>query len=214
LKILAINSARAIWLAPTVLLNPQGRYLLPVFADFSSRYKISKVPESKDISVSPHNLHFRDGEFTDAEGRSIYVGMSVHDDGLVAETRASTAEADRFMEEALTWFAKKHGFPHFSELQFKKLYVSELVVELNLSSNLFSDEALSFLSRLKGVAGNSIDLSALIFAPDPTVSKNTAPFRIERLANSGFKDNRYLCTAPVPTSEHVNLLKLLGKVEE
>jgi hypothetical protein len=218
LKILAVNSARSIWLVPTVLLNPQGRYLVPIFAEFAARYKFAKAPEAKDVTISPLNISFQDGVFESANGTPIYVSLTVHDDGLVAETRASTDESERFLQDALTWFSSEFELPSYKDLGIKRIYVSELVVEMQLSMSIFSDEFLEFTAKMRrGMSSNPgkpLDLTGLQFGPDPTSTKNLAPFRIERLANTPFKEDRFYCAAPLPTAEHISLLKLFSKAAE
>jgi hypothetical protein len=217
-KVLAVNSARSIWLVPTVLLNPTGRYLAPIFEKFAARYQFARVPDSKEISVSPLSLKFQDGVFTSETGTQIYASLSVHDDGLVAETRASTEESDKLLAEALDWFSTEFGLPHYSELGVKRIYASELVIQTKLSMSIFNDEFLEFTERMrKGISrepGQPLDITALHFAVDPSVTKTQLSFRIERLANTPFKENRYYSAAPLPTSEHVSLLKLLTKATE
>lgn len=218
MKILSVVSARSIWLFPTMQLNPRGRYLGDVFASFASRYQFSKIPEGKEISVSPLSLKFQDGVFQNASGQLIYASLSIHDDGLIAETRESTQESDRFMTDALEWFSSEFDLPHHAELSINRVYVSELIVETKLPLSIFSDEFSAFTAKLRRGGtngfGKPLELTALHFNADPASTKAPAPFRLERLADKPFKDNLYYSAAPLRTADHLELLELLTNAAE
>ncbi|MFL6604785.1 MAG: hypothetical protein ACJ8R9_26095 [Steroidobacteraceae bacterium] len=210
MKILAVNSARAIWLVNTLRLNPRGRSLVPVIVGLAERYKFSKLPQANSLTTQPLDLKFEGGVFVASDGTQVAVSLSILDDGIIADTRASTDESDKFLEDAASWASAEYGLPHYSEVGVDRLYVSELIVQLDLSANLFSQKFSGFTERLRrGVSNNPgmpMELMALHFAPDPSQTKKVASFKIERLANVPFDRNEYYSAAPVPTSEHIELL--------
>lgn len=213
MKLLAVNSARAIWLVPTAFLNPRGRYLIPIAIELMGRYRFATTPDAKDLSTRPLEAKFENGSFNDASGNPIYASLSLHEDGLIAETRSSTDESERFLDEVLSALSTEYQLPHYKDLGVQRLYVSEVVVEMSMPANIFSNRLLPFVEKLRGGSSNNpgvpMDLIALAFGPDPTVTKKTASFRIERLVNSAFNENRYVCSAPLRTSEHLELLSAL-----
>jgi hypothetical protein len=214
-KILAVNSARSIWLVSTLRLNPRGRSLVPAVVGLAERYKFSKLPPANSLATQPLDLKFEGGAFVASDGTPLAVGLSILDDGMIAETRASTDESDDFLEDALSWASAEYGLPHFSELGIERLYASELTVQLDLSANLFSQSFSRYGEKLKrGVSNNPglpMELTALHFGPDPSLTKRVAPFKVERLANVPFDRNEYYSVAPVPTSEHVELLQTMER---
>jgi hypothetical protein len=214
-KILAINSARSIWLVSTLRLNPRGRSIVPVVVGLAERYKFSKLPPANSLATQPLDLKFEGGVFVASDGTPLAVSVSILDDGMIAETRASTDESDKFLEDALSWASAEYGLPHYSELGIDRLYVSELTVQLDLSANLFGQRFSAFTERLRrGVSNNPgipMELTALHFAPDPSLTKRVAPFKVERLANVSFDRNEFYSVAPVPTSEHIELLQAMER---
>jgi hypothetical protein len=215
-KTLTINSARSIWLVPTIRLNPRGRSLLPAVVGLAERYKFSKLPQANSLNANPLDLKFEGGVFVAVDGTPLAVNVSFLDDGIVAETRGSTDESDRFLEDALSWASAEFGLPHHSELAIDRIYASEVTVQLDLSGNIFSQKLSAYTERLRrGVSNNpgiALELTGLHFGPDPTLTKKVAPFRVERLAGVPFNKNEYYSSAPVSTSEHFDLLEALERL--
>jgi len=215
-KLLAVNSARAIWLVRTIFLNPNGRSLVPAIVGLAGRYKFTKLPPPESLATQPLDMKFENGEFIGATGEPIAVNLSIYDDGLIAETRASTEESDRFLIDVLSWASEEYGLPRHSQLGIEKNFASELIVQLNLTGSIFGEKFAEFCARLRrGISNNPqvpMEITGLHFSPDPMRTKKVAPFRVERLPNVPFERNEYLSTAPVPTSEHVELLKLMERL--
>jgi hypothetical protein len=202
-------------LVNTLRLNPRGRNLVPIVVGLAERYKFSKLPQANSLLTQPLDLKFEGGAFVASDGIPVAVNVSILDDGLIAETRASTDESDKFLEDAVSWAAAEYGLPQYSELRIERLYVSELTVQLDMPANPFGQSFSSFAGRLRrGVSNNPgipMELTALHFAPDSSLTKRVASFRIERLANVPFDRSEYYCAAPVPTSEHIELLRDLER---
>ena len=215
MKILAINSARAIWLIKTVFLNPRGRSLVPAIAGLAERYKFQKLPPAANLNTQPLDLKFENGVFTSVEGVPVAVTLSVYDDGLIAETRASTDVSDHFLDDVLKWVSEEHGLPLYTDLGVEKLYASEIAVQMDLSANIFGAKFSEYAAKLRGGISNNpnvpMEVVALHFGPDPALTKKVAPFKVERLANVPFEKNEYISTAPVNTAEHIELLEAIER---
>jgi hypothetical protein len=172
-----------------------------------------KLPPANGLETQPLDLKFEGGVFVVADGTPLAVSLSILDDGMIAETRASTDESDKFLEDALSWASAEYGLPHYSELGIERLYASELTVQLDLSANLFGQKFSGYTERLRrGVSNNPgipMELTALHFGPDPSLTKKVAPFKVERLASVPFDRSEYYSVAPVPTSEHIELLQAM-----
>jgi hypothetical protein len=179
------------------------------------RYKFLKTPTDADFLTKPLALKFEGGSFTGKDGAQFIVNLTVHDDGIIAETRASTEESDRFLSEALSQMATDYGLPDPSEVGIERIYASELIVQLNLRSSIFNKKFQAFIARMhNGITNNPglpMNFGGLLFAPDPTKTKKNAPFRMEPYALAGSRKDVYYCVAPVPTDEHLELLAELEK---
>lgn len=215
MKLLAVMSARTIWLVKAARLNPRGRSMIPAIIGLAERYKFSKVPPANNLTVRPLDLKFENGVLEGSDGEPVAVNFSIFEDGLIAETRASTDESDRFLADALTWASDEFGLPEHSELGIERLYSSELMIDIVLTDKVFNKQFLEFSRTLKhGISNNpeiAMELTALYFGPDPAKTQKTAPFRIEKLSNTPFNKNEYYSSAPVSTSEHIELLQALER---
>lgn len=215
MKLVSIQSARAVWLVPLASINPRGRNLLPLVISLIERYKFEKRPEAKSLTEVPTNIVFDVGSFVGADGYPVYVGLTVHDDGLVVQTRSSTTDAETFLQDLFSWLASDYKLPAISELSIVRRYMSEVIVKFDRVPAVFNDKFMRFVSSLKSGLGKQqpdpMELVNLNFATDPDEKKQQKALRIERAAGAQFSENLFYSSAPIHTREH---LELLGRFEE
>lgn len=211
MKLLSVRSARSIWLMPFAYVNPRGQFLLPAAEAIVQRYRFSKGPDLDALTTSPAKLNFDAGAFTALDGSAILVNLTVHEDGIVVETRNSTSESDRFVEDLMTWISKEYHLPTHGELNPKRLYVSELAVRFEKPPAVFSERFEKFRAAL--TVGNQLspaprpmDLIQLNFGSDPA-SGAQSTLRIEREAGTPFNERRYYSYAQIQTEDHMRLLR-------
>lgn len=208
MKLLSIANARAIWLVPAIFLNPHGKSLLPLVSGAVERYKFQIAPELKIGSSSrPDDLKFEDGIFTGKNGIPINVSLAIHSDGLVAETRSSTDDAEAFLVDVLTWAAKEFGLVSYSELSIKRLYVSEVFMQFERELAPFNKKFMPFLAALRNDKTRPMDFMHINFGEDDPSNQKAVGLRIERRLSTPFGDNHYYSLAKTPTAEHLALLK-------
>jgi hypothetical protein len=182
-------------------------------AALGERYRFAKMPPASAYLNRPLELKFEGGSFDGADGKAIWVNVSIHDDGFIAETRASTIESDRFLTEALSWLSETYSLPQASELEIDRIYASELLVQLELPPSIFTERFQTFVRRMaQGTSNNPgvpMDFLGLYFGPDPTRAKRPAPFKMERLAGVAFNKKQYYTVAPVGTADHIEILEAM-----
>jgi hypothetical protein len=175
------------------------------------RYGFARPPPLESLSASPLKVVFELGTFKNPGGIPIAVNLTLHDDGLVAETRSSTDDTDLFLEDLLSWAAKKYQLIQYTELNVKRIYSSEVIVKLDKRLDVFNEKFSAFADAIKtGLAPSQkepMELAAVIFGSDPTNNRQVL-LRIEREVNIPFSENRYYSYAPLKTSEHLKLLEL------
>jgi hypothetical protein len=158
-------------------------------------------------------MKWEGGSFVGPDGTQIAVNIAIHDDGLIAETRASTYESDLFLQDALSWVSETYGLPHYSNLAVERIYASEVFVQLDLPPSIFNEKFAKFIRRLQGGVSNNpgmpMEFAALHFGPDPQATKKIAMLRVERAAGVPFNRKEYFSIAPVATAEHLELLKAM-----
>jgi hypothetical protein len=211
MKLLSVRSARSIWLVPLAYVNPRGKFLVPAAEAIVQRYRFSKGPDLNALTASPMKLQFDAGAFVALDGSNIVVNLTVHEDGIVVETRNSTSESDRFVEDLMTWMSEEYGLPTHTELNPRRIYASELAVRFEKPPAVFTDRFEKFRAKLtagshQSTAARPMDLIQLNFGTDPT-SGPQSTLRIEREVNTPFSESRYYSYAQTQTEEHIRLLR-------
>lgn len=215
MKLVSIQSARTVWLVPLNQINPRGRNILPLVIALIERYKFEKRPDAKSLTEVPTKIHFEVGSFVGADGYPIYVSLSVHDDGLVVETRSSTLDAERFLQDMFLWLAQDYQLPAASELSIRRRYMSEVIVQLDRPINVFNEKFAGFALSLESGLGENqskpMSLVNLSFATDPGETNQQQTLRIERAGGTPFYENKFYSAAPIHTHEHLRLLERFEK---
>lgn len=215
MKLLAVRMARSIWLVPVYFLNPKGVFTRPIIEAMKARYSFLKTPLDNPFPKPDEGYKYENGAFNGKSGPVIITSATIHNDGIVVDTRSSTDDADAFLDDAINWGSKEFGMQPTAALPIKKLYGSELNVAFEKAPLILNPKLSKFLNDVssaigglgKGIAG----FSGVQLATDPSVSDKPAQFRFEREINVPYGENRYYSFAPITTDAHI---KLLEKLEE
>jgi len=215
MKLLAVRVARSIWLVPRYFLNPRGAYTRPVAEAIKAKYSFHKTP----LDTPPPQgeaIKYEGGMFNGKNGEILIVSMTLHDDGVVVDTRSSTDDGDSFLEDLISWVSKDYGLPSITALPIKRIYVSELNVAFSNPPAIFNPKLASFLSEISSAIGDDkrgkADFIGFQFGTDQTRSKNPFAFRFERELNTPFEENRYYSFSPTKTDIHIKLLEQLEQL--
>lgn len=213
MKLLSVKLARSIWLFQTTDLNPRGRNLMPAAAAAAQRYGFVKMPELNSFVTSPLKLEFEGGAFVTSDGVPKYVSLTVHDDGVVADTRSSTSDSDLFLDDVLSWLASSFGLPHYGKLLVRKIYVSEVTVSFERELTIYGNKFAKFAASLKagqapGIA-KQMEMTQLNFGSDPALGTPVTGVRVEREVGTPFGSNHYYSFAPTTTEDHFKFLEAL-----
>ena len=221
MKILQVSGARSVWIFPYSDLNPRGKAVERSANNaIVERYKFSVVPNAESIAEALKNnttaFIFKGGEYQTPSGEIISVALSIHNDGLIADTRSSTLDADHFLNDFLTWLSNDFGLLPHGPLVRRKLYVSDLNIQFERPLMLVNPklEGISDLlaDKIKNrVPGLKFEVGAMALWQDPEAPVKTVPFRLERALNVPFSEGRYFSQAPIHTHEHIELLE---KIEQ
>ena len=212
MKLLSIHAARSIWLLPVNYLNPSGRQIIPAIEEIKDRYSFLKTTPLAEVFRSENKgLELKYGAFRRQDDVSIEVSLAIHNDGLVAETMSSTEDSDLFLKDVLTFLSEKYETVPYSELPINKRYVSEIYFTLNKTPEFFSKLTNSFIKKSSSLINRnkvgSFEIMGIHLATDPDLSRNPLFIRVEREINVPFNENRFFSTAPISTSEHIELLE-------
>jgi hypothetical protein len=225
MELLTVLNAKSIWQIETKHLNPRGRNIESELTEWlKKRYQFQKYP-SLPIADPDKGLEFGGGTF-EAEGpdkkkEKYYVDLTVFNDGLIANTRASTKITDQFLLQALTFASVALDLVFKVEMISKALYLSELEVRLTKPLWSLSPPLKQFAEKLRKAypiervgdivpkSGSKIEFAfaSVAFWPDPSMSKwRPSPFQIERRLNAESGDI-YYSRSPHETEAHIRLLE-------
>ena len=212
MKLTAINLARSIWLLYLQELNPKGLSLKPLLEPLVARYQFSKYPKPSDELNWPQGVRFQEGIWQNASNEPVAIGLTVYADGLVVESRHSTAVCDAVLEDVLTWASNEFNLTPYSQILRSKSYVSEVYVDTECSLDVINPRLREFGKRLnKEVIGQgeqvSFEIGSIAFWNDPKLTPGrVVSLTFERAQGFPFSKNRYFSASPLPTDKHLEKL--------
>lgn len=214
MKLLSISKARSIWLFPLNDLNPRGKAITgDAMPGMITRYKFAKIPSPLDMQSAREKnepIKFLGGEF-EGKGGKVVVDFSAYNDGLIADTRSSTRDADLFLEDFLTWISSEFGLLSHHEIVQRKIYASELYITTERSLSLLNpklEKLNQFISsKARGFNDVRMEVSSIGFWADQIAPTKPVNFRLERAEGIAFSENRYYSLAPLETEDHLAVLE-------
>lgn len=221
MKLLSVMVARAVWLFDILDLNPKGKSIFPDLFDWlKDNYQFQKFPKSISDVDQRGGWVFSEGNFQIQEEIFIDVELSIYNDGLVANTRSSTKDAEAFLQNVLESACKEFSLIFDQSMIRRKLYLSEMNVKLDGSLSRINpalEELAAKISSAVGLKdGVGFQFGGLSFLVDalllPLLQQYLAPFALERKVGAPFSENRFYSKAPLPTEKHLELLSDLEKM--
>jgi hypothetical protein len=219
MKLLSVKQARSIWLAYLMDLNPHGIDLLALIPFIREKYRFLELTPTIDkINKETKEIKFGLGSFQKDPQYNISVDLSIYVDGLIADTRSSTNDSDVFLAEFFNWTAKEFGLTPYEEVLRTKLYVSELFVQSDKSLNDLNPKLTNFAKKLTSlIVGHehhpvSFETIGIQFWTSPIITNPPGPFRLERLIDVPFSENRYYSVAPLQTDIHLEMLEEFERI--
>ncbi|MFZ5448524.1 MAG: hypothetical protein ACOZFS_07820 [Thermodesulfobacteriota bacterium] len=219
MKLLSVLRARSIWMIYLSELNPRGLYDYSVVRPMIEKYKFLKVPTKIEEFDLSRGCEFKNGSFQKNPQLEIGVDITLYNDGLVVDTRSSTADSDGFLEEFLSWLSTDFGVVPYQNVLRRKFYLSELSVQTDKPLNALNPKLQGFAERINSLISGfsdrpiAFETSGVRFWTDPTVMTNPpGHFLFERLEKVPFNENRYYSAAPLQTEDHLKMLEELEQI--
>lgn len=210
MELLSVRLARVLAVVPIDELNPRGRALEPELTQgLVERYKFWKYPQAADDFDIQKGIRYEGGQWN---GVSVDLLMYASF-GIVIDTRSSTADSERILEDALAWESERFNQPNPLSKIMRKTYVSELYFTTDVSLNALHP-MLNPLSERLTLAGeqqlkrrNQYEVVSISLHVDTTTTTNPpSALRIERMNEIPFEENKYYSVAPLSTEEHLQVL--------
>jgi hypothetical protein len=156
-----------------------------------------------------------ESEFSEGKAKGIVIQkFTIFNSVLTIETRASTDDSKRILEEILEWGANKFGlnykagtikhFAYVSAVTFHS--AAPLLAPIPAITNLAARTS----ELLSDIWSEPIQYHGvqIMIGHDPLARKyGRAAFYITRRADTRFSENKYYSEAPLPTADHLRLLE-------
>jgi hypothetical protein len=203
MEVLKVQLARTVWLFDAQELNPKGISLYPaIYNALGQRYQFAVLPKPEQIHTG-ESLYFKHGKFV-YDMTTVEVDFDLHADGVVAGCRHSTEAAHEFLLDFTGWLGEQLGVVYPPHLTKKRIYRSELIVQMDAKLGAVLQKLEDFSSLLSGISNKVVQPTGLLFGED----SGTAPiFTIDRRVNTPWEDNRYFSASSLATARHIEALQ-------
>ena len=208
MQVAEVILARTVWLLNVKLLNAAGLAWGPILSSFKDRYKFLRYPTTPAEFDLTKGVQYGGGEFM-FNGKQVGVGITMHSDGLVADSLVSTETSDAFLEDLAGWITGNFGFRPAQDITTRVIYDSQLEFKSDIDLTKSFDKITAFSAILREFSGNPTEESSgFIFACDPGLPNPTFPtFTFERRAGAKFLEKKYFSKAILPTRKHIQILE-------
>jgi hypothetical protein len=194
--------------------RPEGKLYGPhAVKELVDRYKFIGAPRTLE-ELSAEKISFKQGLFENCT-----VDLDVYNDGIIVSSKSPSELLDAFIQDLLTWM-NNLGLQRVETHAIHKIYESNIVVRskspiLTLLDRLSPLQDL--IARLFNKATNmNVNFEPIGFGLSPDLSTMAAfkptPFRFERRAQLSFDTNYFYSMAPLPTADHLMVLRELEKL--
>ena len=188
-------------------------FLPDLLRAIAERYSFQKSPTSYE-EISSDTRLFQGGKWNNFQIDE----LGIYSDGVIAAAPSGTDVTTGIVDDLFEFITGEYGFEMTSQREFRH-YESGIVIELpeNITNRFKGLYALSQDLTNFQVA---YDLPAYKFETarissfvDPTVYNGKIPlgFNLERRAGESFEENRWYCSAPLKTEDHLELVTNLEK---
>jgi hypothetical protein len=185
-----------------------------------TRYQFQVFPTLNPGITPPPVMLFSGGKFSrNSESFAIHQLAMKEDGDIVLAT--TTEQADQVVEDLVRLLDDNFGY-RLSTADKKISHLNNMVVEFDKGI----EEYINILAKLANAINESrigkpsFNIKRLTFgqgailgeASDLLLLVETADFVIERRSGTGYEANRYFCSAPLPTAEHLRLLERIEAI--
>jgi len=211
MKLSAVTLARVLAFVETFDLNPHGTVFYPdLVAKLVEKCRFQKYPQTIQDFDEQKGVEFLSGVWD----RVNVEKLTIYTNGILLDTRVSTAISEGVLAEALDW-AKQFGIKYEAGMIKRRGYLSSFTfhsdVPLLGATQATSKLAQSVTQITQGRMNLNVmyEPSRLDFDFERTLTQQIpiAPLTIQRRATTPFSENKYFTEAPLRSEEHFQLIE-------
>ena len=208
MELISIVLARVVALIQVQQWDPLGKTLtLEALSKLGSRYSFASLPTRLEDVDFHKGFELREGRLADIRIDRITVFVN----GIVIDTRSSTDDSQKVLEDILRLAEEAFGaiikpvrWTFTSHLMFRsEMRLASLNPVLSRIANVLTERASADMKHAFNFEPTTVMLNV-----DTSQAKTPpAVFSIERRADVPFSENTYFSSAPLRTSEHIEIVK-------
>jgi hypothetical protein len=211
MELLSVLQARVVaWIEPAEL-NPKAAVFFPDLVQAAvARYSFQKFPQKPEDFDEAKGVTFAAGRL----GNSVIEQLIIYTYGILIDTRSSTQESKRLLEEALQWASTELGLVYNPSMVKRWQYTSQLIFRTDFPltdiSPAIQAAARKLTKHVGDITGERLSYELIFLAIDHDQMARRYPlgrFSIQRRDNTPFSENKYFSEAPLQTDDHIALLK-------
>jgi hypothetical protein len=217
MKLSAVTLARVLAFVETFDLNPQGTVFFPdLVAKLVEKCRFQKYPQTIQDFDEQKGVEFLAGVWD----RVNVEKLTIYNNGILLDTRVSTAISEGILAEALHW-AKQFGLTYRPDMIKRWGYVSQLTFYSDVPLLGPGPEAAitKLTSRVSEKVAQRVPDANLNYKPirldldfdRSQIQFPLAPFTIQRRTIAPFSENKYFSEAPLRSEDHIALLEEFEK---
>lgn len=212
MQLSAVIMARVLLFVESIDLSPRGKAYFPeIVQKLVEKCGFMKFPQKLEDFDETKGVEFIGGRWGDV---TIEV-LKIYNTGLQVDTRASTADSERILEEALAWATSELNLQFNPRMVSRKAYVSDLTFYSDAPLLAGDYSPVSKLTQMAQRAFSEISQDNTPWEPTIlTINSDQmprkplhAPFTIQRRSENAFSGNKYFSEAPLQTDVHIALLE-------
>jgi hypothetical protein len=218
MNLVSTETGRVLQLVVMEEIRPlSGLYMPTLYQELADRYAFAARPQNYAEAIA-NGAKFQHGLLITQDREIEIKEIGVYNDGLIVDAR-NTEDAEFILQDFAAWAVATFALRERKTI-IPKIFTSSITVEFNgtLESALKGVETITkHVSNAFAQAYDwhdiNINLMRLAVNADPqTVPhlRNTQ-FLIERRLQRPYTENRYLCTAPLRTEDHIALLEKIER---
>jgi hypothetical protein len=212
MQLSAVVLARVLAFVESYDLNPRAKVFYPeLVKGIVETFQFLKFPLKPEDFDEQRGVEFIGGRWGDVTVEK----LTIYRNGLLLDTRISTAESRRVLLEGLDWAASTFGLVYDQKMIRRWGYLSNITFH---SESQFLLRGSSPVQRLNEGIYNAVSEASgdktpwepivLTFHSESIPRKPvTAAFTIQRRAETSFSENKYYSEAPLQTDVHIKLLE-------
>lgn len=212
MQLSAVLLARVLQFVESFDLNPRGKAYYPdVVQKIVEKCGFQKFPQKLEEFDEVKGVEFVGGRWGDVTIEM----MKIFSNGLLLDTRISTAESERILAEALSWSVSAFGLVYNPRSMNRRGYVSQLTFHTEVPLlgkpespvSKFTQRANEAFAQISGDKTPWQPIALTLQSDQVPRKPVNAPFTVQRRAEIAFSDNKYFSEAPLPTDLHIALLE-------